>query len=59
MALDFRAQMFGGNKRKINNQAVIGAMLQDSKASMRCQPVSFILCSGCEVFSTVVILKTG
>ena len=27
MALDFRAQMFGGNKRKINNQAVIEAVL--------------------------------
>jgi hypothetical protein len=29
MALDFRAQMFGGNKRKINNQPVIEAVLHD------------------------------
>ena len=59
MTLDFRAHMFGGNKRKINNQAVIEAVIQDSIASMRCQSASFILCSGYEVFSTVVILKTG
>ena len=59
MAVDFRAHMFGGNKRKINNQPVIDAVLQDSIASLRCQTVSFILRSGCEVFSTVVILKTG
>ncbi len=55
MALDFRAQMFGGNKRKINNQAVIEAVLHGSTASLRCQTVSFILCSGSEVFSIVVI----
>ena len=55
MALDFRAQTFGGNKRKINNQAVIDAVLLDSTASLRYQTVSFILRSGCEVFSTVVI----
>ena len=30
MALDFRAQMFGGNKRKIKNQPVIEAVLHDS-----------------------------
>ena len=59
MTLDFRAQMFGGNKRKINNQAVIGAVLHGSTASLRCQTVSFILRSGSEVFSIVVILKTG
>jgi len=29
MALDFRAQMFGGNKRKINNRSVIEAVLHD------------------------------
>jgi membrane-bound lytic murein transglycosylase len=29
MALDFRAQMFGGNKRKINNRPVIEAVLHD------------------------------
>jgi HEAT repeat protein len=29
MALDFRAHMFGGNKRKINNQPVIEAVLHD------------------------------
>ena len=29
MALDFRAQMSGGNKRKINNQPVIDAVLHD------------------------------
>lgn len=29
MALDFRAQMFGGNKRKINNRLVIEAVLRD------------------------------
>ena len=60
MALDFRAHMFGGNKRKINNQPVIDAMLHGSTASLRYQTVSFILCSGNEVFfSTAVILKTG
>jgi hypothetical protein len=30
MALEFRAHMFGGNKRKINNQPVIEAVLHDS-----------------------------
>lgn len=30
MALDFRAHMFGGNKRKINNQPVVEAVLHDS-----------------------------
>ena len=30
MALDFRAHMFGGNKRKVNNQPVIEAVLQDA-----------------------------
>jgi hypothetical protein len=30
MAVDFRAHMFGGNKRKINNQPVIEAVLHDS-----------------------------
>jgi len=34
MALDFRAHMFGGNKRKINNQAVIEAVLHDSVACL-------------------------
>ena len=29
MAVDFRAHMFGGNKRKINNQPVIEAVLRD------------------------------
>jgi len=29
MAVDFRAQMFGGNKRKINNVPVIEAVLYD------------------------------
>ena len=29
MALNFRAQMFGGNKRKINNLPVIEAVLHD------------------------------
>jgi hypothetical protein len=29
MALDFRAQLFGGNKRKINNRPVIEAVLHD------------------------------
>ena len=29
MGVDFRAQMFGGNKRKINNQPVIEAVLND------------------------------
>ena len=33
MELDFRAQMFGGNKRKINNQTLIEAVLHDSTAS--------------------------
>ncbi len=59
MAVDFRAHMFGGNKRKINDQPVIDAMLQDFRASLRYQTVSFILCTGNEVFSTAVILKTG
>lgn len=55
MALDLRAQMFGCKKRKINNQALIEAVLHDSTASLRYQTVSFVLCSGCEVFSTVEI----
>jgi hypothetical protein len=29
MTVEFRAQMFGGNKRKINNQPVIEAVLRD------------------------------
>ena len=29
MTLDFRSQMFGGNKRKINNQPVVEAVLYD------------------------------
>ena len=29
MALDFRAQMFGGNKRKINNRPIIETILHD------------------------------
>jgi hypothetical protein len=30
MAVDFRAHMFGGNKRKIKNQPAIDAALQDA-----------------------------
>jgi HEAT repeat protein len=30
MAVDFRAQMFGGNKRKLNNQQIIDSVLQDA-----------------------------
>jgi hypothetical protein len=36
MALDFRAHMFGGNKRKVNNQPVIEAVLQGSWACLSC-----------------------